>query len=78
MLLSSVQGFKSALPPADEIPEEELADYEVSKEEFKYAERLLSRTTVPPMPQHESYPTPSGWVAPKGKSLDDLMSSNVT
>ncbi|KAK7104441.1 large ribosomal subunit protein mL49-like [Littorina saxatilis] len=62
---------RSALPPAAEIPEEDLADYEMSSEEFKYVERILPSKTVPPVPHHDSYPTPSGWVPPKesAKSL---------
>ncbi|BFZ06855.1 hypothetical protein BsWGS_09894 [Bradybaena similaris] len=40
------------------------ADYEVSYTEFKYVEQLLPRPTVPEVPKHETYPTPSGWFPP--------------
>ena len=45
---------------------EDLAEIEVSHEEFKYVEKLLPKQTIPEPPQHSSYPTPSGWVAPTG------------
>ena len=59
---------KSALPPASEMAEDDLAEYEVSTEEFKFVERILPPKTVPSLPQHDSYPTPSGWYPPKGRS----------
>jgi len=35
-------------------------------EEWKFVEALLPNKIVPEPPRHSSYPTPSGWVAPKG------------
>lgn len=49
--------------------EAEYPDIEVSKEEFKFVERLLPQKTVPPMIEHEHYPTPSGWLPPLRKYL---------
>ncbi|XP_041353593.1 39S ribosomal protein L49, mitochondrial-like [Gigantopelta aegis] len=43
-------------------------EVEVSHKEFKYVEKLLPKLTVPDPPQHGSYPTPSGWVAPTASS----------
>ena len=34
---------------------------------WKYVERLLKRSVVPELPDHQSYPTPSGWVPPHGE-----------
>ena len=50
-----------------EDPEPTLTGYEESTEEWKFVERILSKDVVPPPPEHASYPTPSGWVPPKGK-----------
>ncbi|KAI0987269.1 hypothetical protein GJ496_009610 [Pomphorhynchus laevis] len=30
-------------------------------ETWKFVERLMHLTTVPPVPEHKTYPTPSGW-----------------
>ena len=46
-----------------------LTNVEVSKEEFKYAEKLLPKFTAPEPPKHDKYPTPSGWVPPSEKGL---------
>lgn len=35
-------------------------------EEWKFVEALLPKMIVPEPPKHSSYPTPSGWVPPKG------------
>jgi len=35
-------------------------------EEWKFVEALMPSKIVPEPPQHSSYPTPSGWVPPKG------------
>ena len=35
-------------------------------EEWKFVEALLPIKIVPEPPKHSSYPTPSGWVPPKG------------
>lgn len=35
-------------------------------EEWKFVEALLPSRIVPEPPKHSSYPTPSGWVPPKG------------
>jgi len=42
--------------------EAEYPEVEISTEDFKYVERLMPRLAVPPAPEHESYPTPSGWL----------------
>lgn len=39
-------------------------EYSASREDFKWVERLLPPSRIPFPPRHESYPTPSGWVAP--------------
>jgi len=38
-------------------------------EEWKFVEALLPSKIVPDPPKHDSYPTPSGWVPPKGGNL---------
>ena len=35
-------------------------------EEWKFVEALMPSKIVPDPPKHASYPTPSGWVPPKG------------
>jgi len=35
-------------------------------EEWKFVEALMPSKIVPEPPKHSSYPTPSGWVPPKG------------
>ena len=35
-----------------------------SNDEFKFVEKILPSHIVPDPPKHDSYPTPSGWVAP--------------
>ena len=35
-------------------------------EEWKFVEALMPMKIVPEPPKHSSYPTPSGWVPPKG------------
>merc|ERR1712047_172493 len=47
-----------------------ITDYEISKDDFKWVERILPDFTVPEPPQHESYPTPSGWVPQKAEAGD--------
>ncbi|XP_060588663.1 large ribosomal subunit protein mL49-like [Ruditapes philippinarum] len=42
----------------------EYPDVEISYDDFKFVKRLIPPTTVPPPPEHEVYPTPSGWVPP--------------
>ena len=42
-------------------------DIEMSTEEFKFVERLLPAKTIPGVKQHDSYPTPSGWIAPNSQ-----------
>ncbi|CAL1527788.1 unnamed protein product [Lymnaea stagnalis] len=39
-------------------------DFEVSYDEFKYVLPLLPRPTVPELPKHATFPTPSGWFPP--------------
>jgi len=40
-------------------------DFEESKSEFHWVQRLLPFDQVPDPPKHDRYPTPSGWRAPK-------------
>ncbi|ETN77853.1 hypothetical protein NECAME_03025 [Necator americanus] len=35
--------------------------------DWSYVERLMPYDVVPPLPKHDSYPTPSGWQPPQGK-----------
>ena len=56
---------------------EELAEYDILTEEFKYVERLIPPTTVPPVPPHNSYPTSSGWMPPTGRFRDILSFLNI-
>ncbi|XP_052275087.1 39S ribosomal protein L49, mitochondrial-like [Dreissena polymorpha] len=44
--------------------EAEYPDVEISTEDWHYVERVLPPKTVPEPPQHESYPTASGWLPP--------------
>ncbi|XP_076443016.1 large ribosomal subunit protein mL49-like [Babylonia areolata] len=62
---------RSALPPVSEIVEEDLAEYEVSKDDFKFVEDILPPKVIPSVPHHDHYPTPSGWYPPReeAKSL---------
>ncbi|THD19283.1 39S ribosomal protein L49 mitochondrial [Fasciola hepatica] len=39
-------------------------DYEVSKDDFKWVEKLIAKPVIPPPPPLEETPTPSGWIAP--------------
>ena len=41
---------------------EELTPVVESPEDYKFVEKLIPSQIVPEPPQHESYPTPSGWV----------------
>ena len=41
-------------------------NFEESRTEWHYVERLIPRETVPTPPKHEFYPTPSGWQPPAG------------
>ena len=52
-----------------EDPEQTLTGFEESSEEWEFVERILPKGLVPPLPEHPSYPTPSGWVPPKGITL---------
>ena len=49
--------------------EERYPEVEISAEDFKYVERLFPAKTVPKPPEHESYPTPSGWFPPDSKLI---------
>ncbi|XP_064603513.1 large ribosomal subunit protein mL49-like [Liolophura sinensis] len=64
---------KSALLTSADLcqPASTYTDYEVSKEEFKFVERLLPNYVIPDPPKHEEYPTPSGWVPP-AENIPDL------
>lgn len=52
-------------------PKPKLTDVVESRnaEEWKFVEALLPSKLVPEPPKHASYPTPSGWVPPKGITL---------
>jgi large subunit ribosomal protein L49 len=41
-----------------------------SADEYQFVERLLPPTTIPKPPEHEHYPTPSGWQPPRGEHGD--------
>ncbi|VDM56543.1 unnamed protein product [Angiostrongylus costaricensis] len=41
--------------------------------DWSFVERLMPHDVVPPLPVHESYPTPSGWQPPKGTSFLPLL-----
>ena len=49
--------------------EEKYPEVEVSAEDFKLVEKLLPKKMVPVPPEHEKYPTPSGWFPPDSKSI---------
>ena len=53
----------------EESLEERYPEVEVSAEDFKYVEKLMPDKTVPLPPNHEEYPTPSGWFPPDSKIL---------
>lgn len=40
-----------------------ITNFVKSKEEFEHVNKIIGEQTVPDPPQHESYPTPSGWYA---------------
>ncbi|CAJ0954601.1 unnamed protein product, partial [Mesorhabditis belari] len=52
--------WKHALPPQ----EKTFTDYEELQIDFRLVEELLPKETIPEVPNHESYPTPSGWKPP--------------
>lgn len=45
-----------------EYKNEQLTKYVESKAEFEHVKKLIPNEIVPDPPQHESYPTPSGWI----------------
>ncbi|KAL5008953.1 hypothetical protein ScPMuIL_014534 [Solemya velum] len=51
---------------------------EISTEDFKYVERLLPNPLIPDPPNHEVYPTPSGWQPPQESALDHPYFINRT
>ncbi|CAH1792302.1 unnamed protein product, partial [Owenia fusiformis] len=55
--------------PVESVNPEETTDYEVSKEEWKYVDRLLPLKTLPEPPKYSSYPTPSGWIPQKDENI---------
>ncbi|XP_072024504.1 large ribosomal subunit protein mL49-like isoform X2 [Amphiura filiformis] len=58
-------------PSWEKVKEEEpRTGVEVSTAEWKYVERLIPPLEPPPLPKHESYPTPSGFMPPTGASPD--------
>ncbi|XP_066466458.1 large ribosomal subunit protein mL49 [Tiliqua scincoides] len=52
-------------------PRAEASGVVESTEEFRLVERLVPPTRVPAPPRHSSYPTPSGWRAPRDSVLSD-------
>ena len=53
--------WKHALPPKVETS----TSFEEVAIDWKEVEALLPRDVVPPVPHHDTYPTPSGWRPPK-------------
>ena len=45
--------------------------YIVSKEDFKWVQRVLPPSVIPDPPKHDTYPTPSGW-SPPSEIVPDL------
>lgn len=45
--------------------DETYTDVEELKIDWKYVERLMPIETIPKVPHHEKYPTPSGWQPPR-------------
>ncbi|XP_059141810.1 large ribosomal subunit protein mL49-like [Physella acuta] len=70
--LSSLTHLQKAKYTPREKPEY-IENFEVSYDEFKYVEPLLPKAVVPEAPQHEMYPTASGWVPPN----DELISKQT-
>ncbi|XP_077968043.1 large ribosomal subunit protein mL49-like isoform X2 [Styela clava] len=56
--------FLSGVESATESNENHSINYKISKDDFKWVERLLPPSIVPSPPEHATYPTPSGWIAP--------------
>uniref|UniRef100_A0A8C2SQZ2 Large ribosomal subunit protein mL49 n=1 Tax=Coturnix japonica TaxID=93934 RepID=A0A8C2SQZ2_COTJA len=52
----------SQTPPGDPPPYPAVVE---CTEDFHYVERLLPPACIPAPPQHQSYPTPSGWTPPR-------------
>ncbi|CAF0949137.1 unnamed protein product [Brachionus calyciflorus] len=52
--------------------QDQLTNVIESKEEFDFVKKLLPNLIVPEPPKHESYPTPSGWVAPNYEKSSNL------
>ncbi|VDL64403.1 unnamed protein product [Nippostrongylus brasiliensis] len=53
--------WKHALPPKTSTT----TSYEEVGIDWSFVERLMPHEVVPPLPVHESYPTPSGWQPPR-------------
>ncbi|VDP93080.1 unnamed protein product [Echinostoma caproni] len=49
------------------IPDEKRVEYETSREEFKWVEKVLPKKIIPPAPSNIETPTPSGWIAPNAE-----------
>ena len=41
-------------------------EVEESREDFKWVEKILPKERIAQPPEHESYPTPSGWIPQTG------------
>jgi len=46
-------------------PPPEYTQVEVSRDEFRFVERLRPMQLIPDVPHHSAHPTPSGWRPPK-------------
>ncbi len=42
-----------------------------SPDEWRFVERLFPKSTIPEIPEHDIFPTPSGWVPPQGDGFLD-------
>ncbi|XGW05617.1 hypothetical protein V3C99_016181 [Haemonchus contortus] len=58
--------WKRALPERTST----LSSVEEVKIDWSYIDRLMPLEVVPPLPAHESYPTPSGWQPPQDPPPD--------
>ncbi|KAJ1370902.1 hypothetical protein KIN20_032726 [Parelaphostrongylus tenuis] len=46
--------------------------------DWSFVERLMPHDIVPPLPVHQSYPTPSGWQPPKIHLRSSILRSKKT
>ncbi|XP_005111872.1 39S ribosomal protein L49, mitochondrial isoform X2 [Aplysia californica] len=69
-MVTSDMRFQSSSAGGSHVEAEMPTQFEVSYEDFKHVEPLLPSSVVPPVPEHEMYPTSSGWFPPN----DELRS----